>query len=288
MKKALLSTLIVLSLISIGIVNSKAYAAEKTTIYKVTRVATSAKLQLRAWPSNKSRIKVSLPHNAKDLTETGKKKVIGKAKWLEVNWKNKRGWVNAHYLKKTGVLLHKTTTKSKNRIASSRNNKAKNPAKTVAKNRSVQRAKVFKTPVKSLDDKPEEYGGNRYDQPTRVAATNTKTSLARNSTKKGAILLCDGNSPKYWNIKMDVNSKNMHIKFANNKNFQIPIKYHNWATARKVSMNIGGNKGRNIVDVNLEKTDACNNGLTRTNFTYEVNATINKNNFSGCCEAVTQ
>ncbi len=286
MKKALLSTLVVLSLISIDIVNSKIYAAEKTTIYKVIRVASSAKLQLRAWPSNKSRIKISLPHNAKDLTETGKQKVTGKAKWLEVNWKKNRGWVNAHYLKKTGVLLQKSTHKSKNRIASSRNNKSKNSDKTVV--RSIEPTKVFKAPVKSLADKPEEYGGDRYDQPTRVVATNTKTSLARNNPNKGTILLCDGNNPKYWNIKMDVNSKNMHIKFANNKNFQIPIKYHNWATARKVSMNIGGSKGRNVVDVSLEKTDACNNGLTRTNFTYEVNATINKNNFSGCCEAVTQ
>lgn len=286
MKKALLSTLVVLSLISIDIVNSKTYAAEKTTIYKVTRVASSAKLQLRAWPSNKSRIKVSLPHNAKDLTETGKQKVIGKAKWLEVNWKNKRGWVNAHYLKKTGVLLQKTAHKSKNRIASSRNNKSKNSANTVAT--TIKRVKVFKAPVKSLDDKPEEYGGDRYDQPTQVVATNVKTSLARNNAKKGAILLCDGNSPKYWNIKMDVGGRNMHVKLANNNRFLIPIKYHNWATEKKIRMNIGGNKGRNIVDVNLEKTDACNNGLTRTNFTYEVNATINKNNFSGCCEAVTQ
>jgi len=278
MKKIMLSAMIALAIITINTVKSKVYAADKTTIFKVTKVSPSSKLKLRAWPSTKSRIKTSIPYNAKDLTETGKQKLVGKSKWLEVNWKKNRGWVNARYLKKTGVLVKK----AKQKVAASRNSKAK------AKVKSAQRSKVFKAPVESLDDKPQEYGGDRYDQPTQVVAKNVKTSLMADSSKQRQILLCDGISPKYWNIKMDVGGRNMRVNLANNKKFLIPIKYHSWATANKIRMNIGGNKGRNIVDVNLEKTDACNNGLTKTNFTYEVNAIINKNYFSGCCETVTQ
>ena len=102
---------------------------------------------------------------------------------------------------------------------------------------------------------------------------------------KQQMLLCDGTKPKSWNIKMDVADKNMKIKFSKNKVFNVPINYHAW-TPNKLRMNIGGNQGRNIVDVNLEKTNACYNGITKTRFSYEVNATINKDFYTGCCEVV--
>ena len=87
---------------------------------------------------------------------------------------------------------------------------------------------------------------------------------------------------------MNVTNKKMQINLKDGASFSVPINYHEWASSNKVRMNLGGNKGRNIVDVNLEKTDACSTGLSRTNYIYEVNATINREFFSGCCEAVSQ
>lgn len=276
MKRISLSVLVVLALISIDATISMAYAKETIKIFKVTRVSSSGKLPLRAWPGPTSRIKVALPYNAKDLTGTGKKKLVENTKWVEVNWKSNKGWVKSRYLKKTGVLLRKTNT------ISSRNSKATD--------KTVQKAKRLKSPVKSLNDKPQEYGGDRYDQPTQAAATEFKTTFTNNNESPGSnkLLLCDGNLPKYWNIKMDVSDNKMQVKFADRKEFIVPINYHEWATPNKVRINVGGNKGRNVVDVNLEKTNTCKNGLTNTNYTYEVNATINRDFFSGCCEVVTK
>ena len=286
MKRLSISAFIVFALISIDASITMAYAKTNTvnadnkiTIFKVNKVSPSNTLKLRAWPSTKSRIKQRLPYNAKDLTETGKQRVITGTKWVEVNWGKDKGWVNSNYLQKTGVLLRAKQTNST--VASSRNNKSVNaPQRT---------ARVLAAPVKSLNDRPAEYGGDRYDQqPTQDAATEMKTAFDINDAQQSnaKMLLCNGKSPKLWNIKMNVANRNMNIKFGKNKAFNVPINYHAWATPNEVRMNIGGNQGRNNVEVNLEKTNACYNGLSKTRFTYEVNATVNREFYSGCCEVV--
>jgi hypothetical protein len=281
MKRISLLAFIVLALITIDATFTMAYAESKVTIFKVTKVSPGNTLKLRAWPSPKSRIKSKLPYSAKDLTETGKQRTIGKTKWLEVNWRDTKGWVNARNLQKTGVLLHP------NRIAT--NSKASRNNKSITQSAQII-SKPIATPVESLDEKPQEYAGDRYDQPTQVAvARELKTALTADEEgdPRQKILLCDGKNPKYWNIKMNMADRNMKIKFSDKQTFNVPINYHAWATPNKLRMNIGGNQGRNVVDVNLEKTDACYNGITKSSFTYEVNATINRNFYSGCCEVVT-
>ncbi len=295
MKRITLSAFIVLALISIDATTSMAYAKSNITIFKVTKVSTKNKLQLRAWPSSKSRVKVSLPYNAIDLTETGKKKILGKTKWLEVNWNNNRGWVNARYLKKTGVLPNRSPANNNvaaNNIAntSSRNinSVAKPDKKVVAKKVIKKIPEIRRTLPNSMPEMPAT--GNRYGQPIQLAAKEIKTAYSGSVKAFGdkRILSCVGSSPHAWNIQMDIEKKRMRIKSKNNSAFYIPINYHEWASPSEVRMNIGGNKGRNIVDVNLEKTDACSTGLSRQNYMYEVNATINRDFYSGCCETVSQ
>lgn len=283
MKPITLSAFIVFALITIDASITMAYAEttanKKITIFKVNKVSPNDTLKLRAWPSSKSRIKQRLPYNAKDLTETGKQRTIAGTKWLEVNWKKDKGWVNANYLQKTGVLLKQT--QPNNNIASRNNNSIATPQIT---------AKVLATPVESLNDRPTEYSGDRYDQPTQGAATEMKTAFDINEAtqSKAKMLLCNGKNPRLWNIKMNVANRNMNIQFGKNKAFNVPINYHAWATPNEVRMNIGGNQGRNNVEVNLEKTNACYNGLSKTRFTYEVNATVNREFYTGCCEVVGQ
>ncbi len=280
MRQITLSAFIVLALISIDATISVAYAKSNITIFKVTKVSAKSKLQLRAWPSPKSRVKISLPHNAIDLTETGKKKILGKTKWLEVNWKNNRGWVNARYLKKTGVLPNRSPVN--NTVASNTSRNMKNNAKKIVKKTIV----INKSLLNAVPEMPIE---NRYSQPDQPAPREVKTAYSgrAETSKNNKILSCVGSSPSQWNIQMDVGKKTMRIKSKGQSAFYVPINYHEWASPSKVRMNIGGNKGRNIVDVNLEKTDACSTGLSRKNYMYEVNATINRNFYSGCCETIS-
>ena len=171
MQRVILSVFVVLALITIDATFSKTYADTKIKIFKVIKVPPHEKLQLRAWPSSKSRIKKSLPFNAKDLTETGKKRAIGKTQWIEVNWKNNRGWVNSSYLKKTGVLLK---AKSKN-IAVLRASRNKNTTKQTAEN-STDILPVI--PNNTQDEMPTtDILGDRYDQPIQVKSTEMKTAF---------------------------------------------------------------------------------------------------------------
>ena len=284
MKQITLSAFIVVLLIAIDItIISSAYAGTKTTIFKVTKVSQKGKLQLRAYPSTKSRIKKSLPYNAKDLTETVKKRVIkGSTQWIEVNWRNTRGWVNSHYLKKTGVLVHNTKSNKPKapRAVASRTSRNTNTLRLVS-------MKPIKIQPVTPNELPQAFGGDRYDQPTQIAATEMKMAyIDKNDQVAKKILSCSGNSPEPWNINMNITNKNMQVKLAKGRTFNLPINYHSWASPNKIRMGIGGNKGRNVVDVNLEKTDACSNGLSKTNYPYKVNATINRQFFSGCCQSI--
>ena len=291
MKRIALSAFIVLALISIDATISMAYAKSYITIFKVTKVSTKNKLRLRAWPSPKSKVKVALPHNAVDLLETGKKKTLGKSKWIEVTWQNHQGWVNARYLKKTGMLPISSTSTV---IASGNSrNISKGVMQSVAKTKaqvSTKKATTIKVPQESLQRIPQMPTENRYYQPSQIASREVKTTYSPNkrANVNNKILRCVGSSPQPWSIKMNVTNKKMQINLKDGASFSVPINYHEWASSNKVRMNLGGNKGRNIVDVNLEKTDACSTGLSRTNYMYEVNATINREFFSGCCETVSQ
>ncbi|MEH6457602.1 MAG: SH3 domain-containing protein [Cocleimonas sp.] len=274
MKHLSLSALVVAALIMFDATLTMAYAETKVTIFKVTKIAPANTLKMRAWPSTKSKIKVKLPYNAKDLTETGKQRTVSGSKWVEVNWQKKKGWVNARFLKKTGVLLHA------NKIAS------RNPKATIAASPSI--SKVITSPVQSLNDRPQELAGDRYDQTIDdVVAEKVSYSESMKRESKQEILSCNGKKPSYWNIKLDMSNRNIQVKFPQKAGYNVPIKYHAWASANKLRMNIGGTKGRNIIDVNLEKTNACFNDMSKSAFAYEVNATINDQYYSGCCQSVS-
>jgi len=175
MKHSYLPALIVAALIMFDISLTAAYAETKITIFKVAKVSKQGELMMRAWPSPKSRIVQRLPC-----------------------------WVNAHYLEKTGVLLHA------NKIAS------RNPNATAAASPSI--SKVTATPAESLNDKPQEFAGDRYDQPIQeaneaVSAEKVSYSDSIAQRKNQQILSCNGKSPSHWNIKLDMSGKNIQIKF---------------------------------------------------------------------------
>lgn len=276
MKHLSLSALLVVTLVLLDVTLSVSYADTKVTIFKVTKVSPKHTLKLRAWPSTKSRIKVRLPYNAKDLTETGKQRVVKGAKWVEVNWQKNQGWVMGRYLKKTGVLLHANRVASRNAKAS----KAASP--------SISRViPAQPSNINPLNERPQELAGDRYDQTLEdPSAEKVSYTDALEHQNNQQILSCNGKRPSYWNIKLDMSNRNIQVKFPQRAAYNVPIKYHAWASPQKLSMNIGGTKGRNIIDVNLEKTNACFNDMTQSALAYEVNATINDQYYSGCCQTV--
>ncbi len=271
MRKTLITTFSVLALLLSTTALTTAYADKKITIFKVNHLTKKQKLKLRAYPSPKSRIKVSLPYNAKDIVETGKKKKVGRTIWRQVNWNKQQGWVESQYLKKTGVLVKKSNPPTSRTTSSSSSRNV------------IKRAKVINMPVTRPEDKPLQFGGDRYDQPVKMSASDIKVAYSERGTKAKRIYKCEGNKPKTWNITMDVTNGNMRLDLPNRSSFYMPINYHEWESKSKLRMNLGGDKGRNMVDVNLEKTNSCRNDGSSKTFAYEVNATINKNFFFGCC-----
>ncbi len=67
-------------------------------IYKVTRVGQGNSLNLRAYPSAKSTIKVAVPHNASWVVKRNSSKKVGGSVWNKVVWNKQEGWVNSKFL----------------------------------------------------------------------------------------------------------------------------------------------------------------------------------------------
>jgi len=177
----------------------------------------------------------------------------------------------AQYLKKTGVLVKKSKSTANKRATSSSSRNV------------IKRAKVINMPVTRPEDKPQQFGGDRYDQPVKMSASDVKVAYSDNGNHASKIFNCEGNKPKDWQITLDMNQSAMRLKVPNRSTFNMPINYQEWESNRKVRMNLGGDKGRNMVDVNLEKTNSCRNDGSSKIFAYEVNATINKSFYFGCC-----
>ena len=287
-----ISALFVIALITFDIVS---IAHAKTTIYKVTKVSTGSSLRLRAWPSTKSRIKKSLPFNAKNITETGKSKRVGRTKWIEVRWKDNRGWVNKSYLKKTGVLVlnskkdssfmkDRPVAKSRNKVFSYKPSPAKKGKISSRNTRSLKSIKT-KPNETQMEMPPQEFSGDRYDQTIELGAKEVKTSYSSNvkiMRKVNRELSCSGNMQEPWDMKININGNNMRISFLDSNSFQVPLRYHEWTSKTRARMSLGGSRGRNLaVDVNLEKTNFCHSSIVGAN--YEIKATINNKFYSGCC-----
>lgn len=283
-----ISALFVIALITFDISLSVAYAKTKITIYKVTNVSSSKTLRLRAWPSPRSRIKVSLPYNAKDITATGKKKKLGRTQWLEVHWGKNKGWVNAKYLKKTGVLLRTaikpsaTLPTKKKHIAKSRNKPPKTNS-TIKRKISSRNTRSIKSKNIPIEIPPQEFGGDRYDQTLEMNAKEVKTAYTPKN-RSAHKLSCKGLSPKPWSMKMSFNGNIMNIAFLGKPTLKVLLRYNDWTSNNRVRMSLGGNRGRNsVIDVNLERTNACRVGSFKNRYRYEIKTTINNNFYSGCC-----
>jgi uncharacterized membrane protein len=294
MKRTTIAAFVVIALIGLDASISVSHAQTKVKIFKVTKVSHSGKLRLRAWPGTKSRVKASLPYNAKDLVATGKQVTKKNSRWVQVKWQNKTGWVNARYLKKTGMLVlrDKDETQATHVIAkqtiridrNANSKKISNAQKIVAARMEAQT---------EMQNPPNEYQGDRYDQTLKpVASVHVASKMAYTPKRKKGnrskwMLSCSGSSPKHWNIKMDVAKKKLFVKLAGQEEFSVPMTYRKWAPGGQVRMEIGGGKGRNLVDATLEKTYACNNGLNKTNYSYMVNVAVNRGQLlSGCCNTV--
>jgi uncharacterized membrane protein len=300
MKRTTLAAFVVIALISLDASMSVVHAKTKVKIFKVTKVSHAGKLRLRAWPGKKSRVKASLPYNAKDLVETGKSVTKKKSRWVQVTWQNKTGWVNARYLKKTGVLvLHDKDEKKPTRIIAKKDIRTDRNAnsKRISKAQKIVASRM--QAETEMQSPPNEYRGDRYDQsikpvtPVHVAShVAKKMAYAPKNNGRSAskwMLSCSGSTPKNWNIKMDVAQKKLFVKVAGNQEFSVPMTYRKWAPGGQVRMEIGGGKGRNLVDATLEKTFACNNGLSKKNYSYMVNVAVNRGQLlSGCCHPVAR
>lgn len=71
--------------------------------YAVSGVPENSSLTLRAWPSPISKPLLAIPANTPPIEATGKSILVNNQPWLQVNYQDRTGWVEAAYLQPTTI-----------------------------------------------------------------------------------------------------------------------------------------------------------------------------------------
>ncbi len=244
MKRTLLTAML---LISSLFLSSFALATAQLKVYQVTNVKQGDSLNMRAWPSTKSRVVVALPHNAKWVASNRNPVKKGASNWQQIIWNGESGWVNTKYLKYDAASTYKARQRRNHRVNqqghSSRNVTRKAPVRRVA------RAVVSKPAGKQV------------------------------------FMECGGAAP-FWNISMNFTGKSLKVDLRDGKKFTSPLYYRKWLKkSNKMVVNSG--RGRNAVRATLTKTNACTDGITNIKYPFSISATVAGNKkVSGCCRSV--
>ncbi len=122
--------------------SSLAFSAPLLKVYEVTGVKAGDSLNVRAWPSPKSRVVLALPHNAKWVASSRQPIKKGNVNWQQIHWNGVSGWVNTQYLKYDSVSTKKALQRRNHRLqvqGKSRNVARSAPAARVAKKATVTR-----------------------------------------------------------------------------------------------------------------------------------------------------
>lgn len=231
--------------------SAASFAAPQLKVYSVTNVKVGDSLNMRAWPSTKSRVILAIPHNAKWVASTQKPVKKGTSNWQKVIWNGVTGWVNTSYLKYDPVSTRKALQRRDHRL------------KVQGKSRNVARSTVA----------------------SRAPTANRNSASKKSSTRK-VVMECGGNSP-FWKVSMDFTGKRMEVSHPNGRPaFNTPVYFRKWLRDSN-KMIVNGGRGRNAVRATLTKTNACTDGITNIKYPFAVDATIGGNQkVSGCCRSV--
>lgn len=117
-----------------------AISAPQLDVFEVKGVKQGDSLNMRAWPSSKSRIIAALPHNAKWIASTRAPIKKEGSSWRKVHWNGESGWVNTNYIK----LDPASTTKARERQSHRLTNQGRNSTekKSSAKTSTAQTQKT--------------------------------------------------------------------------------------------------------------------------------------------------
>ncbi len=126
-------------------ITTTSFSAPQLKVYAVTNVKTGDSLNMRAWPSTKSRIILAIPHNAKWVASTRQPVKKGNASWQQVNWNGISGWVNTRYLKYDAESTRKALERRNHRLRTQGRNVVNRTTTThaTAVNTATQTGKVI-------------------------------------------------------------------------------------------------------------------------------------------------
>ncbi len=224
------------------------FSAPVLKVYQVTKVKQGDSLNMRAWPSVKSRVLVALPHNAKWVASNRNPIKKSSSFWQQVHWNGVSGWVNTKYLKFDAASTYKARQRQKHRT------KTQGP---VSRNTSARR-----------------------QQPVRRPQT-----VATRRVGKQVFMECGGSAP-FWNISMNFTGKRLKVDLRDGNAFNTPLFYRKWNKANN-KMVVNGGRGRNAVRATLTKNNACRDGITNIKYPFSIAATVAGNRkVSGCCRSV--
>ena len=277
-----------------------AYAASDDQLYSV-KIKHEKALNLRAWPSNKSKIIIRIAPKSKNILFLGKRKLVAKDSWMKVRWHKQEGWVNAYFLQKQ-LASNKQAVKKTNSIkpAVVKNNQIKvKPLKATPKpsvkpaaiNRNLPSKKPFVTP---LLEKPKfnemERQGDRYRQPSDIPpATNIKTKLIQQPVRAvqrraRSKLSCRGLKTDKWKLRMNMVSKKVWLKLEDRGVYSLPITFSQWDRNSYKRMTVVAGKGRERIKAVLNRNHLCRRSFLKSRYTYSINATVSRSGLlSGCC-----
>lgn len=85
-------------LLSCLLLSGPVTAAPAMDVFQVVNVGKNDSLNMRAWPSAKSKVVATLPYNAKWIASRRAPVTKEGASWREVYWNGTKGWINAKYI----------------------------------------------------------------------------------------------------------------------------------------------------------------------------------------------
>lgn len=143
MKHILLSSLLLIT--SFLFSTTATSAASKFKVYSVTKIKVGSSLQMRAWPSRKSKVILAIPHNATWVASSTKLLKKENIIWRKIHWNSITGWVDSNYLKYDKDRTAKAKKRRKHRmkqqgLSQSKNSNTANKKTTVAHSHNIPKA----------------------------------------------------------------------------------------------------------------------------------------------------
>lgn len=246
--------------ILLGVLISSAHAQ---TLFQVNGVDSNDTLNIRQGAGMGNDVVGEIPANEQGIVFLGEERVVGKTRWLKVQWNTVTGWVSDRYMTE-----YETVAAPENE-----------PEVVFEKTQETKPQAIIETEdvvVENVDESQLEMSVVEDEQDTLADAV-----------KKEWVLQCGNRSP-YWRINIHPEMIDL-VKGEEKLSLPITAKSQNknrWNTAIKTV--VKGKTASNDLTVTIKYaySKRCYDTLNNLRVPYKVVTKFNDEEFNGCCRAV--